>query len=403
MMSKMRKVVEEENIPINIDIDYENFMSEMEANVDLQYDFMGKPLKYGGKFQLVQESSKRFLSIHESKNSAVKQIFNDRYIDSYCFYFGFSEYPSRFTHFFIKECSNFQREGSGTVKDDHYFYLCAIYNSKTLYAYSVRKYLIMTQSYSTPITYNLIRESDTFDEIEDVQSSEVVLLTYANDTFYLNVPHSLDKESGEYEEQNLIFQNWQDYKDVDFNGWFMVEYDEDNNKVRLKHFNTGKYMIIENGEDIGDDYAALSEERGPESEIIFEPINTDTKNIIHYTTDTVFKIRAYSMGENQEKNYLRFANEEDLKQLSGNKKDNVFGDSANETVPIVVKDSCPINKFDTFNLVFPKDDTYRELVFCKDTYLHLETFLTILNNSENILNELETMSNGLYKTFNNIY
>lgn len=61
LLNKMRKIVEEENIPENVNVDFENFMSEMQANVDLQEDFMGEQVKYGAKFQLVQESSKRFL------------------------------------------------------------------------------------------------------------------------------------------------------------------------------------------------------------------------------------------------------------------------------------------------------------------------------------------------------
>jgi hypothetical protein len=82
LLSKLRKSVTEDNIPPNVNIDYENFISEMEANVDLQEDFMGKPVKYGSKFQLVQESSKRFMCIHEAKNTTVKKIFDDKYIDS---------------------------------------------------------------------------------------------------------------------------------------------------------------------------------------------------------------------------------------------------------------------------------------------------------------------------------
>lgn len=103
MQSKMIGIVEDENIPINVAIDYENFMSEMTANVDLQDDFMGKPVKYGSKFQLVQESSKRFVTILEASNKEVKHIFDEGYIDSYCFKFGFSEYPSSFTHFSFAE------------------------------------------------------------------------------------------------------------------------------------------------------------------------------------------------------------------------------------------------------------------------------------------------------------
>jgi hypothetical protein len=285
--------------------------------------------------------------------------------------------------------------------------LCSVYLGKTLYAYSVRKSILMTQSYMTPLTYDLIRESDTFDEVEDVQSSEVVLLSYANDNFYLDVPHKSDKETGEYLEQNLTFKNWKDYQDVDFNGWFMVEAsgeDENGNKrVHLKHFNTGKYMTIINGEGVEGDYAVLKDQHTKESEMIFEPVNMEQKDVLYYTTETVFKIRASHVGNDMEKNYLRFANEDDIKTITGDNKQKIFEESSNETTPLVVKDACPINKFDTFNLVFPKDDTYRELVFCKDAYLHLKLLLERLEKSKDGLETLEEISDALFKLYLKIF
>lgn len=148
-------------------------------------------------------------------------------------------------------------------------YLTSRYKGKVLSAFSKKKNLVMTQSYKSPINYDSVRESDTFDEVEDVQSSEVVLLTYANDGYYLNVPHVIN-DKGKYEEKNIVFETWQDYKDIDFNGWFMIEYDDETKKIHLKHFNTGKYMAIENGDDIFNDYAALREDRSINTEIVFE-------------------------------------------------------------------------------------------------------------------------------------
>lgn len=403
MQSKMINVIESEKIVPSIDIDYENFMSEMEANVDLQDEVMGKPIKYGVKFQLIQESSKRFLSIKEANVHDVKDIFTEGYTDNYCFFFGFSEYPSKQTHFSFKECCNYQKEGAGTVNDDHHFYLCSLYNSKTLYTYSKQKFLVMTQSYKTPISYDLVRESETFDEIEDVQSSEVVLLTYANDNFYLNVPHKLNKEDGSYVEGNILFQKWQDNKDIDFNGWFMIEYDEDDNEVHLKHFNSGKYVTIFNGEG-DDDYAQLQDARDDGSKIIFEPINTTNRNVLTYTPETVFKVRAFDTGEDNEHNYLRFYSEEDTSS-QGNKDDKakIFSNNSNEIVQLVVREPCPINLYDTFNLVFPKDDTYKELVFSKDSFLQFEFYIKDMKRATDLISYLESVSNGFYRMFLRIF
>jgi hypothetical protein len=400
MQTKMLKLLETDKIVPSVDIDYENFMSEMEANIDLQDEVMGKPVKYDAKFQLIQESSKRFLSINESNSYAVKNIFPNGYTDSYCFYFGFSEYPSKQTHFNFKECCTYQREGAGTVKDDHFFYLCTLYNNKSLYTYSDEKYLVMTQSYKTPISYDLVRESETFDEIEDVQSSEVVLLTYANDNFYLNVPHKLNKETGDYNEGNILFQKWQNNKDIDFNGWFMIEYDEDNNQVHLKHFNSNKYVTIVNGED-DDDHARLEVERDEDSQVIFEPINTTNNNVMDYTTHTVFKVRAFQTGQDNEDNYLRFNNNEDDTNYQSNKNDKqqIFNDDSNETVPLVVRNASLINLFDTFNLVFPNDDTYRELFFSKDSFLQFQFYIKEMKRTDDLVNYLEHISHAIYKMF----
>jgi len=54
-------------------------------------------------------------------------------------------------------------------------------------------------------------------------------------------------------------------------------------------------------------------------------------------------------------------------------------------------------------LVFPKDDTYRELVFCKDTFQHLNTLLKRLENTDEIFTSLEEMSNALFKIFDKVY
>ena len=155
-----------------------------------------------------------------------------------------------YTHFQFEECSNFQREGNGNVSVDHFFYLCSRIRSKNFFTYNTDKYLVMTQSYKTPLYYDLVRESGTFDEIEDVQTSEVVLIAYANEDYYLNVPHRFDPDSGQYVEENIAFVN-----NKDFNAWFMIEYDEDQEIVHLKHFNTGKYVSIENADNLEDDVA----------------------------------------------------------------------------------------------------------------------------------------------------
>jgi hypothetical protein len=85
MLNKVRSDIKKNEIPSNFDIDYLNFMSELQTNVEVQNKLMGEPVGYGSKFQLIQESSKRFLSIKPADIMIVKECFSSGYIDSDCF------------------------------------------------------------------------------------------------------------------------------------------------------------------------------------------------------------------------------------------------------------------------------------------------------------------------------
>ena len=84
---------------------------------------------------------------------------------------------------------------------------------------------------------------------------------------------------------------------------------------------------------------------------------------------------------NKSESFVRIADEGDKKELN----DGDFYDEVakvetfeHQTIPIVIKQSCPVNKYDTFNLLFPQTNTYRELMFCKDTKTYLNNFLKSL-------------------------
>ena len=103
MLEQIRNIIYENEIPDNVEVDFENFMSEMQANVDVQDKLMGRPVKYGSRFQLVQQSSKRFLSIRPAETDIVLQAFKNGYTDTQCYELCFSEYPTTFTHFLFEE------------------------------------------------------------------------------------------------------------------------------------------------------------------------------------------------------------------------------------------------------------------------------------------------------------
>lgn len=104
MQNNIKSIVDKEVLPENVDVDYENFISELESNLEIQKKLMGSELKYGTKFQLYQHSSKRFLCIKPADNHTVTNVFENNYTDSACFQFCFTEYPSSYTHFTFDEC-----------------------------------------------------------------------------------------------------------------------------------------------------------------------------------------------------------------------------------------------------------------------------------------------------------
>ena len=71
-----------------------------------------------------------------------------------------------------------------------------------------------------------------------------MLLTFANDNYFLNVLQKEDiNEMEEEEEKNeimsseIVFEQWTDLKEIDFNGWWIVEEEnEDQNTISIKHF-----------------------------------------------------------------------------------------------------------------------------------------------------------------------
>ena len=278
-------------------------------------------------------------------------------------------------------------------------YLCALFDNDMLYLYN-EKYLFMTQSYKSPISYNRIRESNTFDEYENLGSNEVVLLAYSNDSYYLNVPQVLDRTTGVLREQNILFQNWEDSKNIDFNGWFIVQYDDETNKVYLKHFNTGKYVTIINGSGINDE-ATLQIEKSKYSEVIFEPVNSEDKNVENYTSEVVFKIKPSSIRLDEKENYIRIADDDDIRKIRGDgtRPEKAVGVKFDETVPLVVKDKSPINKHDTFNFVFPNNDKYRELIFCKDMRSYLTNYLNSLRSSTDLLETINQTLGAIHDVF----
>lgn len=61
MQDKIVDIVDDDTVPKSIDIEYENFVSEMSSNTNTYNLKFGKSVRFEDTFQLYQDSSKRFL------------------------------------------------------------------------------------------------------------------------------------------------------------------------------------------------------------------------------------------------------------------------------------------------------------------------------------------------------
>lgn len=139
MQQKILDMVEEDGVHENIEIDYENFVSEIDSNTKNYNLSMNQSISFGTNIQLYHDSSKRFLCYYSEKLEEIKEAFDNQYADSESFYLGFSDYPSENTHFSLVTVPSFQQEEDGYIKAFHYVYLTCKEKDKTHYLYCTDK------------------------------------------------------------------------------------------------------------------------------------------------------------------------------------------------------------------------------------------------------------------------
>lgn len=116
----------------------------------------------------------------------IKSMFKNTYSDSNCYYLGFSEYPGDNTHFSFSTVANYQQEEDGCVKKYHYVYLTVFEKGKIHYLYNIGKSCIFTESYKKPMTVTVVRDPSDNQTTRTVSRTDVMLISFANDNFYLN-------------------------------------------------------------------------------------------------------------------------------------------------------------------------------------------------------------------------
>ena len=133
MQNKILSIVEEDTVPENIDVEFENFTSEVESNSTNYEISLGKSVKYEQTFQLYQDSSKRYLAFFSRNVDDIERVYSNKFSGDECYYLGFSEYPGYNTHFKFETVASYQSEIDGYIKRDHYVYLTAFDQVKKHY------------------------------------------------------------------------------------------------------------------------------------------------------------------------------------------------------------------------------------------------------------------------------
>ena len=209
----------------------------------------------------------------------------------------------------------------------------------------------MTESFRTPLSFNLIKESSEDQKDRTIERADVVLISFANDYFYLNCPQGLNQLTGQYEEQEMKFHRWQDSKNIDFNGWWQIDVLDDPSMVTFKNFNSGKYICCPD-KNSGDCPLSLVEDQKLATKFKITAINSDQKDVNSFTVTEIFKIKAVKEGKGEL--YLNI-------EPSNDSGENFFGDSNLNTKKVLIKNKKKHNTLDSFKFIIPKEEDYMEL------------------------------------------
>ena len=244
----------------------------------------------------------------------------------------------------------------------------------------------MTESYKTPLKYTKIKESQSFETVRTLENTSVCLITYANDNFYLNLPQVVDKTTGKYEIKDPVFQRWHNIKRIDFNGWWICETNNFVKEIKFKHFNTNRYMKINT--DNPESPIEYTKSKKKASKFKLEPCNHSKVDYNMVTEKVCFKLKLVQE-KDQKPIFLRIesVSEESLfdEDITRNKK------------KVHIGEEDDISKYDTFHMIFPKEDEYIELALCMDSKRYLESFVNKLKLSDNKIESLEDWKSGIGK------
>jgi len=245
----------------------------------------------------------------------------------------------------------------------------------------------MTESLKIPLNFTINREPSTEELVRTVGRTDVVLLAFANENFYLNVKQDIDSE-GNFEAKRMSFRRWQDTKNIDFNGWWQIEVMEDPSKATLRNFNSGKYLSYSNGIKLTQSPLELVDDSEMATQFKLLSINSNEIDINNFKDTDIFKVKV----SDEEDSYL--------KVTSGDETDHLFAVDTNldyKSLKVGIQELTNID--DTFKFIIPKQEEYMELSLCLDSRDYVDNFYMKISGSSNVIQKLGALKEGLAKVF----
>eukprot|EP00347_Sterkiella_histriomuscorum_P001627 403371297 len=376
---RIKQLLIQDKLPLNnIQREYDLLMSEAEQNKINQSQLMGTDAKYWINVQIVHEDSKRFLNADSFTQQQVNKLYDPiNFLDFDIKALTLSSNVSESTHFKLIPTCNFQSEGSGIISNGHYFYI--MYTDQEnkdyyLYDHQINGSFILSEAYKTAIRFSTVRESDSFEEQKTLRNSNNVILTLANENFYLNLKSikELDPEKQEdYKKTSnsnfyVELEKYDEIKNIELSGFWVVELNEEfEMRMKLKNLLNGLYLICEMKNKIP--LLSLSKDCTIDSDFEVIPINMKIDSIQDADKNLIFKLRTCPLNIDDYKTpyYLR--------NISSTKGSNnaVSDEQDNQRKIVSLGNLCELNKLDTFKFIFPSDQEFLEINFCADTMQHL--------------------------------
>lgn len=91
------------------------------------------------------------------------------------------------------------------------------------YVYNIGKDCVVTDSYKTSISLTVVRESTEEIDKKVIGFSDIFLIKFTNDNFYMNAPQEFGDISSQEVDDMVQFKRCTDLRSIEFNSWWQID------------------------------------------------------------------------------------------------------------------------------------------------------------------------------------